>query len=174
MANFRRHVTVGAIPYALFFGIVAVLMAGVRLQVLQDFPPLIPHSLEGIFASFGLALFTSLWPDVDIKSKSQRLIYLLLFILDLLLILEGAYLASALLGLLLILPLLGKHRGWTHSRWSMVLLPSPLLWIPMYLNGSLSVFTGLPYYLAAVIGYATHLFLDAHLLPWQRRRRKRR
>ena len=59
-------------------------------------------------------------------------------------------------------PLFGKHRGWTHSRAAMVLLPSPLLFAPL-LTGGEAVWVGLPLYASAVTGYASHLYKDGLL-----------
>ena len=61
------------------------------------------------------------------------------------------------------LPILAKHRGWTHYRTTAVLLPLPLLLVPIYaFQGSLV--DGVPYYLAAVTGYFSHLFFDKKLI----------
>ncbi len=136
----------------------------------EPFPPLIASTPQGIALSFALAFFGALWPDTDIKSKSQQLIYRLFFLLDLLLLIEKFYFYSALLGLFVMLPLLGKHRGWTHSRLTMFLLPAPLLIAPMYLDQAPANLVGLPYYLAAMIGYGTHLHLDGRLIRKHKKR----
>jgi hypothetical protein len=123
----------------------------------------VPNSMEIIIYGAIIILF-SLWPDVDIKGLGQKFFYTIFFITDLFLIFYfEEYKASAYFGLLIILPILAKHRGWTHYRSTAVLLPLPLITVPFYVfNGSL--IEGVPYYLAAVTGYFSHLFFDKKLI----------
>jgi len=118
---------------------------------------------------FVLALIGATFPDTDIKSRPQLLFYRTLFVVDATLI--GLYYvrdaviylqAAALLGLGAMGPLLGKHRGWTHSRLAMVLVPAPLVLVPMLVENAV-VWPGLPYYIAATLGYASHLYMDGIL-----------
>jgi membrane-bound metal-dependent hydrolase YbcI (DUF457 family) len=57
------------------------------------------------------------------------------------------------------LPILSRHRGWTHTWWAMLLVPSPLLILP-YLHVPERPLVGLPFYGAAVVGYLSHLVVD--------------
>ena len=116
-----------------------------------------------------LALMFSVWPDVDIKSIGQKFFYSVFFLTDCYLIFHEQYQLAAYLGLLIILPILAKHRGWTHSIWAMFLIPSPLLLYPVLKGGSLDAFTfsGVPYYASALTGYFSHLFLDGKFKPWK-------
>ena len=107
-----------------------------------------------------VATMFALWPDVDIKSKGQKLFYILFFITDIYLILTEQFESSAFLGLFIIVPILSKHRGWTHSIPAMILIPSPILIYPMISEGEMEFFSGLPYYLAAITGYLSHILLD--------------
>jgi hypothetical protein len=118
---------------------------------------------------FVLALIGASFPDTDIKSKPQLLFYRTLFVVDAGLIAlyyaRGAVIylqGAALLGLGAMGPLLGKHRGWTHSRLAMVAVPSPLVLVPMLVENAV-VWPGLPYYIAAMLGYASHLYMDGIL-----------
>jgi len=106
-----------------------------------------------------IATMFALWPDVDIKSKGQKLFYIIFFITDIYLIMTSQFKISAFFGLIIILPILSKHRGWTHSYLAMLLIPSPILIYPMLSVGSID-FVGFPYYLAAITGYLSHLILD--------------
>lgn len=106
-----------------------------------------------------IAIMFALWPDVDIKSKGQKLFYIIFFITDIYLIITGQFKISAFFGLIIILPILSKHRGWTHSYLAMILIPSPILIYPMLSAGSIDLI-GFPYYLAAITGYLSHLILD--------------
>ncbi len=106
-----------------------------------------------------VAIMAALFPDVDTDSHGQRLYYSMLVAADLLLIIFGQYRWAALLGLFAMFPAVGQHRGWTHTWWAMLVTPLPMLIVP-------SIFFGLPlrpltpFYVAAVIGYFSHLALD--------------
>jgi chromate transport protein ChrA len=77
-----------------------------------------------------LALLFGLWPDVDTNSKGQRVFYSIFLVTDLFLIATEQFRAAAYLGLVALLPVLSHHRGWTHTWWAMLLIPSPLLLLP--------------------------------------------
>ena len=123
----------------------------------------VPSAMEIIIFT-AIAVMFSLWPDVDIKSLGQKVFYTIFFVTDAILVFYFQdYKTAAFFGLLIILPILAKHRGWTHSRLTAVLLPTPLLLVPMYVfEGSLA--QGIPYYFAAVTGYFSHLFFDKKLI----------
>ena len=106
-----------------------------------------------------LSYLFALFPDTDIKSISQRVIYLIWFVLDAILILYKYYREAALIGLLAMLPQLTKHRGWTHSWMAALIVPTPLLAIPVILTMDLDAI-GVSYYTAGVFGYASHLWAD--------------
>ncbi|GAB5533944.1 MAG: metal-dependent hydrolase [Rubricoccaceae bacterium] len=108
---------------------------------------------------FGLVLMFGLWPDVDTNSKGQNLFYSIFFVVDVLLIATRQFQEAAYLGLFCILPALGKHRGWTHTYWAMLLIPSPFLLVPYILFPERPL-AGLPFYLAAVVGYFSHFVMD--------------
>ncbi len=116
-----------------------------------------------------------LWPDVDTNSKGQDIFYSLFFTLDVVLIFNERFSEAAYLGLFCILPILGKHRGWTHTYWAMLIVPSPILILPL-MHSPDAPWAGVPYYGAAVVGYFSHLFLDglvADTKPKRRRKRRR-
>jgi membrane-bound metal-dependent hydrolase YbcI (DUF457 family) len=106
-----------------------------------------------------LALLFGLWPDVDTDSKGRRVFYTIFFVTDLFLIVTEQFKAAAYLGLIAMLPILSRHRGWTHTWWAMLLVPSPLLILP-YLHVPERPLVGLPFYGAAVAGYLSHLVVD--------------
>lgn len=188
MSMFREHWLGGLTAYSVFF--IVSLIATVSVSIVYgspfDWNPTIALDPIGILACFTLALLFGLFPDVDIKSKSQRIFYTLLFVLNLSLLLFQRYLESAILGLFAILPILSKHRGWTHSRITMILLPGLFLVIPLYVeysgygvgwrdlpelfdsivekeNLDETIRSGLAFYVAGLIGFASHLFLDGIL-----------
>ena len=106
-----------------------------------------------------LSLLGALFPDVDTNSKGRHLYYGVALIADAALIIKGQYKYAALLGFCAILPAVGSHRGWTHTWWAGLIIPSPIIIAPVMLMG-VPWHALLPYYLAAVLGYYSHLMLD--------------
>ena len=199
MSMFREHWLGGLTAYSIFFIVSLIVTVSVSIVYGSpiDWNPTIPMDPLGILACFTIALLFGLFPDVDIKSKSQKIFYSLLFIFNLsLILLFKRYLEAAILGLFAILPILSKHRGWTHSRITMFLLPGMFLVIPIYVeysgygvgwkelpdilnslveheNLDVTFRSGLAFYTAGLIGYASHLFLDGILFRLRKARAHR-
>jgi membrane-bound metal-dependent hydrolase YbcI (DUF457 family) len=108
---------------------------------------------------FVIAVLFGLWPDIDTNSKGQNIFFGLAFAADILLIAAGRLEAAAYLGLLAMTPIIGKHRGWTHSKWAMLVVPLPIVIVP-YLYRPSVLQPALLIYGAAVVGYFSHLLLD--------------
>lgn len=117
------------------------------------------QNVEAAAGIFIICILFALFPDVDTNSKAQDIFFGLAFGLDIILLWRGNILAAAYLGLIAMLPILGHHRGWTHTRWAMLAVPLPILIVP-YLYNSESWPVALMFYLAAVAGYFSHLLLD--------------
>jgi len=158
MSDYRGHIW-GAVG---FFGALSAGMIALSGRITD---PTVVKPFKGgrVVVLFGITLLTALWPDVDIRSKGQRLFYSLFLLIDVALIAMKLYYQSAMLGLLAMIPIVGKHRGWTHTIWAAVLIPSPLLILPMYFRGAYTL-AGLPYFLSAFAGYLSHLVLDRMFL----------
>lgn len=158
MSNYKGHIAGGAVAGIIYAGLLTTLVQSADLKIsfgmtdTWQFPALLVC----------LATLSGLWPDIDTNSKGQDIFYTGMFALNVWLIYQKQYQLSAFLGLLAMFPVLSKHRGWTHSRLSMLLVPLPLLLIP-YLASDVGSWSGAPYYGAAVIGIASHLFLDGLL-----------
>lgn len=159
MANARGHINGATV-----FSVVYTAGAGYALGALKqldhfEVPELVAYGAMMV----GLGVLFGLWPDVDTNSKGQKVFYWLFFVIDLALILAQNFQAAAYLGLFSILPTLSKHRGWTHTWWAMLLVPSPLFLLP-YFTGHVPVLysplLGALFYGAAVVGYWSHLVLD--------------
>ena len=201
MSMFREHWIGGLVAYSAFF--IISLIATFVVPILYDgisqgwnpTIPLITAPLK-IIGCFAIAVLFGLWPDVDIKSKSQKIFYSVLFIVNVVLIVFlQKYLESALLGLFAMLPIMSKHRGWTHAKITMILLPSIFLLIPIYsahsewttdsnLVDSFNALieweglaealrSGVPFYVASFIGYASHLHLDGILFRSRKAQRQK-
>lgn len=151
MGSYKRHI---------FGGILFFIPLSFLLALLFDYESISNLTfLFQVLILFSITLLFSLWPDVDAKSKGQLIFYRIFLVVDVTLILMERLQEAAFLGLFAMLPLVGKHRGWTHSIWAAFVIPSPFLWVPMLYAGK-SSFSGLAYYLAAVAGYLSHRFMD--------------
>ena len=83
-------------------------MGGVVLMIIVIhffYHSLFTPSLLEIFWYLIIATMFALWPDVDIKSKGQKLFYIIFFITDIYLIYTSQFKISAFFGLLIILPI---------------------------------------------------------------------
>lgn len=164
MANYKGHVTGGLLSGTAVAAVYYVLPG----QGLPD-SAILRDDWQLLTGIYVVSVLFALWPDVDTNSKAQNLFFGLAFVTDALLIINGYFAAAAILGLLAMTPIVGKHRGWTHSKWAMILVPSPIVLIP-YLASEQVGETGLLIYGAAVAGYFSHLLFDG--LIWKKFRIK--
>ena len=145
MSNFKGHLTGGLI--------ISSIIASSYLYL---------FNIKTAIIGFITTLIFSLYPDMDVKSHSQRIITAILTAL-IIYFLYNNYNAiyTAFVGFLIIMPMLGKHRGYNHSIINGFILC--LIWL-----GILSAFFTLNmskdyiYNIALLSGYWTHLILDRH------------
>lgn len=154
MANWRGHVTGGVV----LGGAYVVLLTHVSVMKYAEEAQLL-HNWQALAAIIVLSVLFGLFPDIDTNSKGQNIFYGLALACDVFLIATGSIQAAAYLGLIALLPIVGKHRGWTHSKWAMVIVPLPILIMPYVYNKTL-LHISIIYYGAAVVGYFSHLLLD--------------
>ncbi len=121
------------------------------------------HGWQTLAGVFVVAMLFALFPDIDIKSEGQKLFYWAAFLLDAVLVWAKQMNAAAYLGFIAMLPLLSKHRGWTHSVYAAFLVPVPIIVIPYWYDGRMLPLS-LLFYGAAVVGYLSHIALDGKLL----------
>jgi len=143
MAGYRTHTTAALLFCGLLFA----------------FPFFHALHLYGQLACVGLAVFFGLFPDVDTKSKGQYVFLAMILVVNGVLIYQEEYKRAAYLGILILLPIMSRHRGWTHSVVAMVLIPGALYLAAVHYSGG-SYTIWLPYFLAALFGYASHLAID--------------
>jgi membrane-bound metal-dependent hydrolase YbcI (DUF457 family) len=164
MANYKGHLVGGLIfttAFAAVVSFVPVEQFAESAHLLSDW--------QAMAAVFVIGMLFGLFPDVDTNSKAQDIFFAIIFPIDILLIVSGYIQAAAYLGVIALLPILGHHRGWTHSKWAMFVVPLPILIVP-YLYNDAALPSAIVYYAAAVVGYFSHLFLDG--LIWRRFRIK--
>lgn len=164
MANYKGHIVGGVVftaVYAAAMLFVPVEQFAESARLLQDW--------QAMAAVFVIGILFGLFPDVDTNSKAQDIFFGIAFPIDILLIWNGNIQAAAYLGLVAMLPIITHHRGWTHSKWAMFVVPLPILIIP-YLYDSAMLPISIVLYGAALAGYFSHLFLDG--LIWSKFRIK--
>lgn len=164
MASYKGHIAGGAV----LTGIYTIAMIFAPVERFAEYASLL-YDWQAMFAVFVIGMLFALFPDVDTNSKGQDLFYWIIFPVDILLIYSEQFQAAAYLGVIAILPILTHHRGWTHSKWAMFLIPLPIILIPYLVNDNVLAIS-LVYYGAAVVGYFSHLLLDG--LVWKRFRIK--
>jgi energy-converting hydrogenase Eha subunit A len=154
---FRGHVTIGVLTYP-----IALVPIAAWISYRENFAiNQLGQVWRELLICFALCILGAMFPDIDVKSKSQRIIYSILVPADLILILFHYYREAAIIGFFGILPNILKHRGQLHSWSAALILPSPLLIIPIIFTGNLNFYQlGISYYIAAVFGYMSHLIAD--------------
>lgn len=162
MANYKGHVAGGIALGAVYAGALTF----VPLEHFVEMAGVL-HDWQVLAAVFVLSVLFALFPDIDTNSKGQNIFYGLALGVDILLIWSGNIQAAAYLGLIAMLPIVGKHRGWTHSKLAMVVVPLPILVVPYLYNDNILP-ASLVYYGAAVVGYFSHLLFDGLIVKWFR------
>jgi hypothetical protein len=99
MPGYKSHLVGGLCAYG---------MALYAVQLFVSFT--VPAALEWLL----FALTGSLFPDVDTKSKGQKLFYLLMFCVFCLMLLRGQLEMIGALSFLLLIPIIVPHRGLFH------------------------------------------------------------
>jgi membrane-bound metal-dependent hydrolase YbcI (DUF457 family) len=151
----------------------AIVIGSAYLATVSLTSNLLHHNYAGLSTwqlAVGLivvSILFGLWPDIDTNSKGQDIFFGGAFIFDIILIVMGEFQAAAYLGLLAMTPIVGKHRGWTHSKLAMLLVPAPLL-IASYIFSPSNLSQALVVYGASVAGYFSHLLLDGKIFSFFR------
>lgn len=101
MPSYRVHLIGGMVTY---LGI---------LQLIKSAQPTIAVILQGLI----FCLLGALFPDIDVKSKGQKVFYVLLLVLLIYLIRQEKYCMFAVMSFLGIIPILVRHRGIFHHIW---------------------------------------------------------
>lgn len=164
--NFKGHITGGFVSGA-------CLITAAFLMSSSAVPS---HNLQSVSSIFGVTVFFSLFPDLDVGSIQQRWFYRAIFILLLYLGYQKYYELATLVAIIAITPILDHHRGWTHNYFSALLVPLLLIGIYGYMlakdyplhnwsfKHSCEYFKNhLWLVIASIVGWCTHLLLDSKL-----------
>ncbi len=175
--KFKVHVVGGAMA-----GLLTVTIAQVsgytsaNYQHLIDFfndPQVTRGDVPVLIGLFVITVFMSLFPDLDSASILQRWFYRFALLILVILFLVGQMGLFAAVSFIILLPLLHKHRGWTHSKITPVLLALFFAAVLELHRSSQAWFGGFSienvgailkeywiYVVACVLGHYTHLLLD--------------
>lgn len=164
MANYRGHIIGGLGAGAVY----AAALSWAPVERYAESAGLL-SDWQALAALFVLSILFALFPDVDTNSKGQDIFYWIAFVVNIILIVNGNLQAAAYLGLIAMLPIISHHRGWTHSKIAMVVVPLPIIIVPYLYNQEILPIAVI-YYGAAVAGYFSHLLFDG--LIWRRFRIK--
>lgn len=123
------------------------------------------YFLQGLFFAWLGALF----PDIDTKSKGQKMLYAVLFVLIVALLLYKKYVIASVLALMAFMPLFVNHRGIFHRFWFAALITAAAvagcaLQFPWC--AAATVRNGLFF----LLGFFSHIALDFGLLGLWRKR----
>ena len=117
--------------------------------------PWLLTALEFFFFTIAGAMF----PDIDIKSKSQKYLYSTFFVALLILIGKKEFKTVAFLSTLSCMPIFATHRGLFHRLWFVILITFICwCWLSMLLPAFTTTFSY--YALFFVAGAISHLWLD--------------
>jgi len=157
MPGYRGHLIGGVVT----FGLVRLCLS-----------PLMQAQMVNELLCCALTLLGALFPDVDIKSKGQKIFYSLAMLIALICFAKRAWNSLAWLGFMCFVPLAVEHRGPMHNPYVLIATP----WI--LAQGLEQLFPHLQklsplYSVFFIAGALSHLFLDFGLrktlkkfIPW--------
>lgn len=112
MPSYRVHLVGGFLTYAAI------------LQCLKS----ADLSIYTIFQGLIFCLLGSLFPDIDVKSKGQKVFYSMLLMLLIYLFICQKYCMFMVMSFLGVIPLLVRHRGIFHHLWFLLALALAATW----------------------------------------------
>lgn len=143
MPNYKKHLVGGFATYS------------VLLFLLRSFNPTFIYAIEWL----GLCLFGSLFPDVDTKSKIQKIFYISLLLTLFLLMSQNKLHLCLFLSFLGFSPLIVNHRGLFHKAWFLIAIATIFGCILIkynYMNSTIMTLHALFF----IAGALSHIVLD--------------
>jgi len=141
--------------------------------------PLAQGAVRTLIGVSATAWFMALFPDLDVASVPQRWFLRGMFVLLLLCLAAGRMELFAVLALAALLPLLHRHRGWTHHPLAPWLVTFGLALAHEWLRSRSAWLFGFSwrnvwdlliedwlYLVAAALGHTVHLLLDSRKVRW--------
>ncbi|HIF69217.1 MAG TPA: hypothetical protein EYQ29_07865 [Candidatus Lambdaproteobacteria bacterium] len=181
--NFRGHLNGGLLAGAITAS-VAVTTKYVSLspEAFQHFTGNPLHwqgEVQTLIGLFLATLFMALFPDLDTASVPQRWFFRGMFVLLAFLFFTRQMELFAILAFVSLLPVMHKHRGWTHWKITPWVIALFLAVVFEYFRAKDSWAQGFSwqrvweflqqfwmYVFACVLGHYTHLLLDSRQIRW--------
>lgn len=143
MPNYKGHLGGGFVAFLIVINVIIVKKVSLLI------------ALEWL----AFTLLGALFPDIDTKSKGQKIFYKTLVVVFLILLLKQCFTAIIFLSILSFLPLVVRHRGLCHELWFVI-------GVPLVVAGSVGCyfpkFSSLAWWDAFffIVGAVSHLYLD--------------
>ena len=145
MPNYKGHLVGGFVAYLL----------GVLMVVTFFFKPSLMTGAEWLL----FTLVGSLFPDIDTKSKGQKIFYRIFLVFQAILLFQKKLQLAVILGIAALIPLLVKHRGLCHNALFVLVIPgSVLLYFALFLPRYTCLVMWDTFFF--ILGAFSHLFLD--------------
>lgn len=143
MPGYKGHLVGGAVSYLLL------------LSILMSQHTTVPT----LFGWLMCSLAGSLFPDVDITSKGQKILFRILFVLFITLLIMQRMRAALGVSIVSFVPLLVHHRGLFHRFWFIALIGFiPVVYVHIYApNLYVGFLCGALFF---IFGAYSHLYLD--------------
>jgi len=144
MSSYKGHLCGGVFAFIVAMAVVIFFVA----------PTLLAFVEWGAFCLAG-----SLFPDIDIKSKGQKLFYWLILALVVLLTIQSQWKLLSFISVITITPLLVNHRGIFHQLWFVIAVPCAIAYgIVLLSPGHTKIIVLNTFFFIA--GAISHLWLD--------------
>ncbi|HBM53181.1 MAG TPA: hypothetical protein DDZ97_08805 [Deltaproteobacteria bacterium] len=186
--NFQAHLQGGLVAGSIAVGV--ALGTGYAewqsdaLQRFLDQPLDFGQPISLLLSLFVTAVFMALFPDLDTTSVPQRWFFRAMFVMLAILYFQNELEVFCLLAFVTLLPVMHKHRGWTHWKvtpW-LVALFLAIIWEYFRVQDTWrdrfswenvwdALHSSWAFVFACVLGHYTHLLLDSRrirLLPFIR------
>ncbi|MCK4264874.1 metal-dependent hydrolase [Candidatus Babeliales bacterium] len=148
MPNYKGHIVGGLVTFVIAFFVLSTFLK-----------TKMPKNYSELFLLLLICVLGALFPDIDIKSKGQRIFYLILLIILTWSVYANNLVILAVASISGFIPLLSRHRGITHRTWFVVLAPLLVPIVASQQNIYLSQKATTAYYFF-VAGGLSHLILD--------------
>jgi hypothetical protein len=143
MPKYKTHLLGGLVTFFIIFSI---------LQYIK-----VPQ--KDILIYLSACLIGSIFPDIDTKSKIQKILYSFLFFVSISSIIMKKWQFVAIISIFAFIPMMVNHRRLTHKPWFLIVFP---LSIPITVSQYYSQFihTAIIAYIFFVGGALSHIWLD--------------
>ncbi len=144
MPNYKKHIAGGFAGYLIILSL-----------IIKSYNPTLTTALQWLLST----IIGSLFPDIDTKSKFQKIFYFGLLILFIILTIQNNSNLLIFISFLGLIPLVVNHRGIFHKLWFILLLSALIIFVTNLYAPAKIEFISLNL-LFFLIGVISHLWLD--------------